>query len=85
MKKQYIITSRYGDRHKLVQIGEYEYEFKFADGFYRGVLNEDGTIHAIDPSGGPFMTVGCEVIPGYEIESFIQREGKPPSIKLKKK
>lgn len=65
MKSEIKLNSRDGDSNKLVRIGEedslkYKLESKF---YYRAGIIEDNPdeYSFIDPSGGPFITVGSKI------------------------
>lgn len=58
------LESRYGDITKLIPLNENVYKVDFTNNpyGYRVVYNEDDkTIKAFDPSGGPFINVGSTV------------------------
>lgn len=53
------LKSRYGDIHKLEKIEEKKYKFLPSDNYMRCGLTEDkNKYHFVDPSGGPFISVG---------------------------
>lgn len=58
--KDIIIRSRHNDQHILRNTEPYKYLFISAneDDYIRVIYNKDKTIYAIDPSGGPLMSVG---------------------------
>lgn len=66
MKDTINLRSRYNEVHKLVRIGDensHLYQFKPSDGYYRVGYN-DGSFDNykfIDPSGGPFISIGMEL------------------------
>ena len=66
-----ILSNRYGDINKLVQCKNGLYKLECKDTDYLSVTFDDTSIYAIDPSGGPYMTVGGS-IDGYEIEDIIK-------------
>lgn len=66
-----ILPNRYGDVNKLVQCKNGLYKLECKDMDYLSVTFDDTGIYAIDPSGGPYMTVGGS-INGYEIEDIIE-------------
>lgn len=53
------LKSRYGDTHKLEKIEEKKYKFLPSDEYMRVGLTEDrNKYYFVDPSGGPFISVG---------------------------
>lgn len=53
------LKSRYGDIHILEKIGDKKYKFLPSDNYMRCGLTEDkNKYHFVDPSGGPFISVG---------------------------
>lgn len=63
------LTSRYGDVTKLIPLNEYIYKLDFTDNpySYRIVLNNDYSIKAVDPTGGPFISVGYVIDDKYKV------------------
>ena len=68
------LTSRYGDVTKLVPLNEYIYKLDFTDNpySYRIILNNDYSIKAVDPTGGPLINVGYVIDDKYKVTD-IQR------------
>ena len=66
-----LLPNRYGDNNYLRQIDNNKYRYESENGYlrigYKGDTEQDG-YQFIDPSGGPFMTIGSEV---YGIEGKI--------------
>lgn len=63
MKPEIQLLSRGGIDNRLVRVGgedSTKYELKTPLS-YRVGFNDDGVYAFIDPSGGPFMTVGSEI------------------------
>lgn len=53
------LKSRYGDIHKLEKIEEKKYKFLPSDEYMRvGLTEEINKYYFVDPSGGPFISVG---------------------------
>lgn len=53
------LKSRYGDTHILEKIEDKKYKFLPSDNYMRCGLTEDkNKYHFVDPSGGPFISVG---------------------------
>lgn len=66
MKKTILLRSRYNEIHRLERIGEsnsHLFLFVPADDYYRVGLKEDkkDNYDFVDPSGGPFIKVGCKL------------------------
>ena len=66
MKKTILLKSRYNEIHRLERIGEsnsHLFLFVPADDYYRVGLKEDrkDDYDFVDPSGGPFIKVGCKL------------------------
>lgn len=75
--KYFELKSRYGDVTKLIHIKSNIYKVDFTDNpySYRVILEEDNkTIKAFDPSGGPFVSIGDEVLPGLKVTSIYKDE-----------
>ena len=43
--------------------------------YHRSLLNDDGTIYAVDPEGGPFLSVGKKIY-GHEIKNIKEINGE---------
>lgn len=75
--KYFELKSRYGDITKLIPVKNNIYKLDFTDNpyNYRMIYESDNkNIHAIDPSGGPFMAVNTEILPGLKIDSIYKDE-----------
>lgn len=64
MRKDILLKSRYGETHRLERIGEsnsHLFLFVPSDDYYRVGFSEDEKdgYDFVDPSGGPFIQVGC--------------------------
>lgn len=77
MKEKITLSNRYGVQNYLELINENTYAFRFGneeDGDYcrvglaEGFKWEDHEYYFIDPSGGPFLSVGSEIEPGVTIK-----------------
>ena len=54
-----VVKSRYGDERKFNVISKNCIEYSFKDDGHVGYSrNDDGSLHSIDPSGGPYISVG---------------------------
>lgn len=65
-----ILPSRYeGEYIELIPLNENIYKVDFTNNpySYRIIYNLDNSIHAFDPSGGPFVSVGDKVTPLHKI------------------
>ena len=69
-----ILPSRYeGDYVELIPLNEniYRVDFTHNDYSYRVIFKDNpDDIEAFDPSGGPFVSVGSEIIPHYKVSSI---------------
>lgn len=53
------LKSRYGDIHILEKIEDKKYKFLPSDNYMRcGLTDDKNKYHFVDPSGGPFISVG---------------------------
>ncbi len=72
------IPNRYvGEITRLIPLNEYIYEVDFTDNAYpyRLIYGEDNeTIEAFDPQGGPFMRIGYQVNDKYKISKIHRDE-----------
>lgn len=78
MEKDIILPNRYGDKNRLVHVGENTYVLNFDPNgsCCRLIFDEDpGSIKAVDPSGGPFISVGDEV-DGRVVKEIMMIENK---------
>lgn len=73
MKPEIQLHSRGGIDNRLVRVGgEDSTKYKLKTPLsYRAGFTDDGGYTFIDPSGGPFMTVGTE-IDGYKIKGIYE-------------
>ena len=62
------LPNRYGDDVHLEHVKEGIYKLVFEDDYVRLGYEDDDTIAFIDPSGGPFISVG-----GYIGDLYIER------------
>lgn len=60
LKDKYILPNRYGDLVQLIKQDGNLYLLDGDLGYMRVGFNEDKSINFVDPSGGPFMSVGSE-------------------------
>ena len=57
-----VVKSRYGDERKFTILGMNCIEYSFEDDGHTGCSrNEDGSLHSVDPSGGPYIAVGTNL------------------------
>lgn len=64
------LKSRYGDIHILEKIEDKKYKFLPSDNYMRcGLTDDKNKYHFVDPSGGPFISVGS-ILP--EINSKVK-------------
>ena len=72
------IPNRYrGEVTRLIPLNEYIYEVDFTDNPYpyRLIFGEDNeTIEAFDPQGGPFMSIGYVIDNKYKIKQIAKDE-----------
>jgi len=86
--KPILLPNRYGDKNYLVPLQEWKgdaitkgaYKFegdKNAGDTMRFILGEDNkSIEAFDPSGGPMLGIGDEVKPGEKITGIVFKKGE---------
>ncbi len=65
-----VVKSRYGDERKFTIVAKNCVEYSFEDVDYdlpvgcslpimsNGGINDDGSLHSVDPSGGPYIAIG---------------------------
>ena len=54
-----VIKSRYGNERKFTMIAKNCIEYSFEDVEHVGCSrNDDGSLYSVDPSGGPFISIG---------------------------
>ena len=57
-----VVKSRYGDERKFTIFGMNCVEYSFKDVEHVGCSrNEDGSLHSVDPSGGPYIAIGTNL------------------------
>ena len=61
---------------------EVDDEHKYILEFIRVGYNKDGKMTMIDPSGGPYLSIGQRLTKDYVIDEFVDGEGAP-KIRLK--
>lgn len=69
------LPSRYGDITKLIPLNHYIYKVDFTENPYscRYIYAEDNkTIEAFDPSGGPYISIGYEIAPDIYVKSIYE-------------
>lgn len=73
-QQNFILPSRYeGEYVELIPLNEniYKADFTHNPYGYRIIFdNKPDEIRAFDPSGGPFVSVGYEIIPHYKVSSI---------------
>ena len=86
--KPILLPNRYGDKNYLVPVyeqksdvitnGAYKFEGDQNGGeMIRFILGEDNkTIEAFDPSGGPMLSIGDEIKPGEKITGIVNKNGE---------
>ena len=61
-KDEFVVKSRYGEERKFTILGMNCVEYSFKDVEHVGCSrNEDGSLHSVDPSGGPYIAVGTNL------------------------
>lgn len=61
-KDEFVVKSRYGDERKFTIVAKNCVEYSFKDVEHVGCSrNEDGSLHLVDPSGGPYIAVGTNL------------------------
>ena len=54
-----VVKSRYGDERKFTIVAKNCVEYSFKDVEHVGCSrNDDGSLHSVDPSGGPYIAIG---------------------------
>ena len=62
MDESVVVKSRYGDERKFTIVAKNCVEYSFKDVEHVGCSrNEDGSLHSVDPSGGPYIAVGTNL------------------------
>jgi len=57
-----VVKSRYGDERKFTILGMNCVEYSFEDdGHVGGSRDADGSLYSVDPSGGPFISIGTNL------------------------
>ena len=60
--KSFVVKSRYGDMRLFTIVAKNCVEYSFKDVEHVGCSrNEDGSLHSVDPSGGPYIAVGTNL------------------------
>ena len=58
-KDAFVVKSRYGEERKFTIIEDDCFEYSFKDVENVGCSrNDDGSLHSVDPSGGPYIAIG---------------------------
>lgn len=58
-KDAFVVKSRYGDERKFTIVAKNCVEYSFKDVDHVGCSrNDDGSLHSVDPSGGPYIAIG---------------------------
>jgi hypothetical protein len=82
------LPSRYGDITKLIPLNHYIYKVDFTENPYscRYIYAEDNkTIEAFDPSGGPYISIGYEIAPNIYVKSiYVDKKDLLISVEFKK-
>lgn len=77
MSEKISLPNRYGDKNYLEKVDENKYALRFGSeevgnycrvGLAEGYSWEDNEFYFVDPSGGPFISVGSEIEPGVPIK-----------------
>jgi hypothetical protein len=55
------MRNRYGDYYEFKQLSENTYTIVGDLKYWRSGFNNDGSIDFVDPSGGPFISIGYEI------------------------
>ena len=64
--EEIILRNRYPENKILLRKTGVDWTLESNALYHRLILNDDGSIHALDPEGGPFMSVGS-IIQNYKI------------------
>ena len=57
-----VVKSRYNEERKFTTIAKNCVEYSFEDNGHVGCSrNDDGSLHSVDPSGGPYIAVGTNL------------------------
>ena len=58
-KDEFVVKSRYGEERKFTTVAKNCVEYSFKDVEHVGCSrNDDGSLHSVDPSGGPYIAIG---------------------------
>jgi hypothetical protein len=72
LKDEYRLWNRDDLEVYLTRVEEDDlYELKCESQYMRIIYNNDGTINAVDPPGGPYISVGSEVDKGVYVQEFL--------------
>lgn len=73
LKDEYKLWNRDDLEVYLTRVEEDDlYELKCESQYMRILYNNDGSINAVDPPGGPYLTIGTEVSKGVYIQEIIE-------------
>lgn len=67
--KEFILPSRDGTDNRLVRLSPYIYKLQTPYN-YRVIFNDDKSIYALDPSGGPFLKESYELNEEYNVNQI---------------
>ena len=57
--ESFVVKSRYGEERNLTIVAKNCVEYSFKDVEHVGCSrNDDGSLHSVDPSGGPYIAIG---------------------------
>ena len=72
MERVIVLISKYNEITKLIPLNENIYKVDFTENPYccRIIYNQDNSIEAFDPPGGPFISIGYEVLPNLKVTSI---------------
>lgn len=74
--KEIKLSNRYGDKNKLVQESDKIWRLELATNYYRvGIIEgKDNEFSFVDPSGGPFISVGGNIKRIFDEDNIIKIE-----------
>ena len=73
--KEIILRNRYPENKVCLRKTGVDWTLESNAYYHRLILNDDNSIHALDPEGGPFMCVGGQ-IDDYTIKSIKELNGE---------
>lgn len=76
--KKIELYNRYNDKNYLEKVQDNKYKLCLENHYLRMINNEDGSIRAVDPSGGPFIAKE-----GYIDGFYFTKLNKLKNIKVK--